>query len=152
MPSNDRTKLERKKNFVATLLAAVEQIPTAQQARLVLAGDINSVRRDHQPAHRFLPFEYDFHDRLEALGLTDLHRLVNPGVQEHSWFGRGGAGYQYDYLYAGTALHDAARTCAYDQQPRLDRLTDHAALSAALDLPIPASQIAPPANPAATLF
>jgi exodeoxyribonuclease-3 len=140
VPSSDRApdKVIRKQTFVTTLLAAIAQLPPAAIARLVLAGDYNVIARDHQPAYRgFLPFEYGMLDTLDGLGLVDAHHHHRPGVQAHSWIGRGGNGYCFDYIHLGPALLPHLRGCDYLHEPRDQRLTDHAALTATLALPTP---------------
>jgi exodeoxyribonuclease-3 len=132
VPSSDRApdKIARKRTFVETWLAALAGMDPAARARLVVGGDWNVIARTHQPRYPgFLPFEYDLLDQLEDLGLHDAYRNIAPGVQAHSWYGRGGNGYRFDYLHVGTALRSRLQACEYVQQPRESGLSDHAAVT-----------------------
>jgi exodeoxyribonuclease-3 len=159
VPSSDRApaKVDKKKTFLASLIATVEKLPTYERAHLLLGGDYNVITRDHQPPYRgFLPFEYELFDALTAAGLTDVHHHLAPAIQEHSWFGRAGNGYRFDYAHVGSALRDRLRGGAYPQQPREQRISDHAAVTVDLDLSAAVLDVQPvvPARPAepATLF
>ncbi|MGV9976521.1 exodeoxyribonuclease III [Micromonospora wenchangensis] len=141
VPSSDRApaKVERKRAFVTTLVTAVGGLTVSERAHLVLGGDYNVIPRDHQPPYPgvWLPFEYELFDALTAAGLTDAHQHLAPTVQPHSWFGRSGNGYRFDYLHVGTALRNRLHGGSYLQEPREQRLTDHAAVSIDLDLATP---------------
>ncbi|MEH1130156.1 endonuclease/exonuclease/phosphatase family protein [Micromonospora sp. CPCC 206061] len=141
VPSSDRApaKVARKRDFIASLLAALKALPATSKSRLVLGGDYNVIRRDHQPSYRgFLPFEYAMLDTLDAHALVDAQRLCSPGVQEHSWIGRSGNGYQFDYFHIGAELAGRLETCRYLHEPRERGLSDHAAVSLCLHMPVPA--------------
>jgi exodeoxyribonuclease-3 len=149
VPSSDRApdKVTRKRTFISSLLAAVDDLPAATRAALILGGDYNVITRDHQPPYRgFLPFEYEMLDRLEGHGLVDAHRRCSPDVQAHSWIGRSGNGYRFDYFHVGAALADRITACTYLHEPREHRLTDHAAASLTLDVPTVAALPADPAG------
>ena len=138
VPSSDRApdKVSRKRDFVASLLGAVGRIPPAERATLVLGGDYNVITRDHQPSYPgFLPFEYAMLDALETHGLVDAYQLCSPGVQAHSWIGRSGNGYRFDYFHVGPALVDHVAGCSYLHEPRELKLTDHAAAVLTLRVP-----------------
>jgi exodeoxyribonuclease-3 len=102
----------------------------------------------------WLPFEYALFDALAAAGLADAHHHLTPGVQQYSWFGRAGTGYRFDYLHVGAGLSDRLRDGGYLQEPREQRLTDHAAVTLDLDLPVDALDVrpTPPVAEPATLF
>jgi exodeoxyribonuclease-3 len=51
---------------------------------------------------------------------------------EHSWVGRTGDGYRYDHVHCTADLAAKLVACDYVHQPRLDRLSDHSALSVCL--------------------
>lgn len=140
VPSSDRApdKIARKRDFIASLLAALAALPAACRSRLVLGGDYNVIRRDHQPSYRgFLPFEYAMLDTLDAHALADAQRLCSPDVQEYSWIGRSGNGYQFDYFHIGAEIASRLQTCRYLHQPRERGLSDHAAVSLCLHMPAP---------------
>jgi exonuclease III len=138
VPSSDRApdKVARKSGFIGSLLTALDQMPAQVRSRLVLGGDYNVITRDHQPPYRnFLPFEYAMLDALESHGLVDAHAHCQPDVQAHSWIGRGGNGYRFDYFHVGSAFTDRITSCSYLHGPREQKLTDHAAVALALEIP-----------------
>ncbi len=137
VPSSDRApaKIAKKRAFLTTVQNTLAKLPDADRAHLVVGGDYNVISRDHQPRYPgFLTFEYEFLDALRNLGLADIHQSLHPGVQKHSWIGRAGNGYRFDYLHAGPALQPHLLAISYLHQPRLDNLTDHAALIADIDV------------------
>ncbi len=135
IPSRDRTdlKVARKAAFIASMLESLRSLPAGQRKRLVLAGDYNAVARRHEPPlPGFFPWEYGLHDELEAIGLRPAHELRPRGAHPHSWIGRTGLRYLYDYVHVGGGLHAAVDRCAYLHGPRQRRLSDHAAVSVQL--------------------
>ncbi|MFY1587004.1 endonuclease/exonuclease/phosphatase family protein [Micromonospora sp. WMMD734] len=138
VPSSDRApaKLAKKRTFLTTVTDTLARLPTPDSTHLVVGGDYNVISRDHQPRYPgFRPFEYDFLDGLATLGLCDVHRTLHPDVQAHSWMGRAGNGYRFDYLHVGPGLLPHLAAAAYLNQPRLEGLTDHLAHSADIDAP-----------------
>jgi exonuclease III len=138
VPSSDRApdKVSRKREFISSLLASLQRLPDARRATLVLGGDYNVITRDHQPRYPgFLPFEYAMLDALEGYGLVDAYQHCCPGVQAHSWVGRSGNGYRFDYFHVGAALAERIGGCCYVQEPREQKLSDHAAAVLALRIP-----------------
>jgi exodeoxyribonuclease III len=133
VPSRDRSaeKIERKERFIASLLESVRCLPAERRQRLLLLGDYNVVARSHEPSlPGFFPYEYDFHDELARLGLHPAHELKPYGrSQPHSWIGRTGIGYLYDYAHLGSAIGSALCRCQYLHGPREQQLSDHAALA-----------------------
>jgi exodeoxyribonuclease III len=138
VPSRDRSpeKVARKERFMGSLLGAVEALPPATRRRLLLLGDYNAVARDHVPAlPGFFPYEYEFHERLGELGLAPAHELRPYGPrQPHSWIGRTGLGYLYDYAHLGGEIGERLLSCRYLHGPRDQRLSDHAALAVRIGL------------------
>lgn len=137
VPSRDRSadKTTRKELFIASLLKTLHELPAEQRDHLVIGGDYNVIAADHVPRHPgFLPFEFGLLTELEDLGFVDAHAHCSPGVQAHSWIGRTGAGYQYDYFHVGAALADRISGCAYLHETRELSLTDHAAVRLTLAL------------------
>jgi exodeoxyribonuclease-3 len=137
VPSRDRSeaKVARKQAFVGSLLKEVGKLPTPMRERLVLAGDYNVVARGHEPRlPGFFPWEYALHDELERIGLRPAHELSGAATHPHSWIGRTGTGYLYDYVHLGSALHSSLGRCSYLHRPRERRLSDHAAVSVSLHL------------------
>ncbi len=137
VPSRDRSpeKVARKERFMTSLLAAMQGLSPALRENLILTGDYNAVARDHVPGlSGFFPYEYEFHDALGELGLSPAHELRPYGGHPHSWIGRTGIGYLYDYAHLGAAVAPRLRRCQYLQGPRQQRLTDHAALAIRIEL------------------
>jgi exodeoxyribonuclease-3 len=137
VPSRDRTpiKVARKEAFLASLLQSVRGLTSGLRSRLLVVGDYNAIARRHNPPiPGFFPYEYAFHDELEGLGLKAAHELLGEGVQPHSWIGRTGNGYLYDYVHVGKALQSSVERCSYLHDPRERRLTDHAAVTVRLRL------------------
>jgi exodeoxyribonuclease III len=138
VPSRDRSpeKIARKQKFIASLLRSIEKLPPDLRNNLLLLGDYNAIARHHQPElPGFFPYEYDFHDRLSELGLGAAHELRPYGRRHpHSWIGRTGIGYLYDYAHLGADLAARLRRCQYLHGPRQQRLSDHAALALRVEL------------------
>jgi exodeoxyribonuclease-3 len=140
VPSRDRSefKVNRKREFIRSLLIGLWALPEAMRQHLVLAGDYNVVPRDHKPRlPGFFPYEYEMHETLSGYGLESVHTLRPSSAQPHSWIGRTGNGYLYDYVHLGQALHDRLERYAYLHGPRLRGLSDHAALVARVRLDDP---------------
>lgn len=137
VPSRDRTpvKVARKEAFLASLLDSLRGLTPAVRGRLLLAGDYNTVARGHTPRlPGFFPYEYAFHEQLESLGLTSAHELASARRQPHSWIGRTGNSYLYDYVHVGEKLASSVARCRYLHDPRERRLSDHAAVTVGLRL------------------
>ncbi|MEV4704511.1 endonuclease/exonuclease/phosphatase family protein [Actinoplanes sp. NPDC049316] len=135
VPSSDRAsaKVAKKRAFIASVLDGLRHLNDEHRAQMIVGGDYNVITRDHQPRYpAFLPFEYDFLDGLAQLGLADAHQELHGDVQAHSWMGRAGNGYRFDYLHTGAALTGKLDTCEYLHEPREQKLTDHAAVAATL--------------------
>jgi exodeoxyribonuclease-3 len=132
VPSRDRSeaKIVRKQEFIESLLASVEGMPGPHRRHLLVVGDYNAISRAHQPRlPGFFPYEYGMHDELERLGLRAAHELAALRDHPHSWIGRTGNRYLYDYVHAGEALHDRIKVCEYLHEPRELALSDHAAVA-----------------------
>lgn len=138
VPSRDRTpvKVARKEAFIASLLDSIRALPGPLRGRLLLVGDYNTVSERHLPRlPGFFPYEYAFHEQLDTFGLTSAHELAPAAAQPHSWIGRTGNGYLYDYVHVGPKLSSSLERCRYLHEPREQRLTDHAAVAVQLRLP-----------------
>ena len=121
VPSRDRSdvKVARKEAFIASLLDGLGALPQDMRSHLLLVGDYNVVRRDHEPRITgHFPYEYAMHDRLEAFGFSPAHEILGRIEQQHSWIGRTGNGYLYDYVHVGTQLHARVQRSAYLHGPR----------------------------------
>jgi exodeoxyribonuclease-3 len=130
VPSRDvsEAKKYRKQIFLAGLLDAFKA-PSPAQHR-IFCGDLNIVDRNHFPQYKvFEKWEYDFYDALHDHGFVDAFCQLNPEVQEHSWVGRTGNGYRYDYVFTSSSLVPQLVNCYYLHEPRLKHLSDHSALT-----------------------
>jgi exodeoxyribonuclease III len=98
-----------------------------------VAGDLNVVEPGHQPRYPvFGIWEYDFYRAFAAAGMTDAYRACHPDDAGHSWYGRGGNGYRFDHAFITSAHAWLVRDCGYLHGPRLQGLTDHAAMTLSL--------------------
>jgi exodeoxyribonuclease III len=134
VPSRDASpaKIARKQRFLSQMTALTDRW---SRELLVFLGDLNIVSRQHLP--RFATFrcwEYDALEALERHGLVDAYMLLHPGEQVHSWIGRKGAGYRYDYAFVSAGLVPYLVDCRYVHEPRELGLSDHAAVVLSLDL------------------
>lgn len=135
VPSRDASpmKLARKRTFLTQMGECLERL--AERENVVLLGDLNVIERDHLPRYpSFRSWEYEVFDKMTAFGLRDVYSELHPGVQAHSWIGRKGAGYRYDYAFVSAPLLDSVRSCEYLHQPRSLGISDHAALLMTMDL------------------
>lgn len=144
VPSRDASpaKIARKQRFLSQMTALTRRWT---HERLVFLGDLNIVSRQHVP--RFTAFrcwEYDALEALERDGLVDAYALLHPGKQVHSWIGRKGAGYRYDYAFVSAGLVPYLVDCEYVHEPRELGLSDHAAVVLTLDFPT--AQVSPSAR------
>ncbi|MBM7826316.1 endonuclease/exonuclease/phosphatase family protein [Microbacterium aurum] len=136
IPSRDASadKVERKKSFLESLQHALRALPAVTRSSIILGGDYNVVSRTHLPKYStFLKFEYDLFDTLSELGLGDTHMALHPGDQPHSWVGRTGDGYRYDYFHAGGAVLPLVKSSEYLSTTRDSKLTDHSAVRLEID-------------------
>lgn len=148
VPSSDRapSKIAKKRAFLTSTLEAIARLPEQERGGLVLTGDYNVIGQTHEPRYpAFQAFEYAFLDQLGELGLTDAHQHLHPGVQVHSWYGRGGNGYRFDYFHTGATLTAAATSCTHLDEPRKAGLSDHDAV--ALTLATAPPQLLPVTGP-----
>jgi exodeoxyribonuclease III len=134
VPSRDASleKTARKRKWLAACTAALS---TREHSKLtIFLGDLNILEPDHQPRYKFFaPFEYDFYRQLtDDGGLIDAFRALHPEEIQHSWVGRTGDGYRYDHVHCTADLATTLVSCGYLHQTRIDRLSDHSALSVRL--------------------
>jgi exodeoxyribonuclease III len=100
---------------------------------IVVAEDLNVVEPGHQPHYAvFGEWEYRFYEKFAACGLVDAFRALHPHAIEHSWLGRSGNGYRFDHIFVTREHHRLLGACGYLHQPRLDGLSDHAAMTVTL--------------------
>ena len=131
VPARDDSaeKTERKRKWLAACDAALAA--TVSEMPVILLGDLNILEPDHWPSYPFFaPFEYDFYQTLgSGHHLTDAFRYLHPGEAEHSWVGWRGDGYRYDHAFCSDYLSRQVIACEYLHQPRIDKLSDHSALT-----------------------
>jgi exodeoxyribonuclease-3 len=134
VPSRDATpaKIARKRRFLEQMARAVQSL--RRDSDVILMGDLNIISRIHLPRYTaFRAWEYDALDELTELGLVDAFDELHPETQVHSWVGRTGSGYRYDYAYVDRGLLPTLVSCEYLQSTRELGLTDHAAVVLAID-------------------
>jgi exodeoxyribonuclease-3 len=127
VPSRDASaaKIARKRRFLVQLDHALGSPSSA--TRTILMGDLNLVGRDHLPRYpAFRSWEYTALEGIAVHGLVDVFAELHPGVQAHSWIGRTGHGYRYDYAFVSRDLLGSVGCCEYLHEPREQGLSDHA--------------------------
>lgn len=120
VPSRDSSaaKIARKRGFLLQLDRALRT--TASSRRTVFMGDLNLVGRDHVPRYTaFRSWEYGALENITGHGLVDVFAELHPGVQAHSWIGRTGSGYRYDYAFVSDDLVADVHSCDYLHEPSL---------------------------------
>lgn len=129
VPSRDASpeKIERKQTFLTQMVALLRTLSPAND--LILMGDLNVVSRSHEPRYSsFRAWEYESLSEIAGCGLVDAFAELHPGVQAHSWVGRTGDGYRYDYSFLSGSLAGRLRRCEYLDDTRLLGLSDHAGM------------------------
>lgn len=136
VPSRDASieKTQRKRKWLAECTAALSRLERQQPT--IFLGDLNVIEPGHQPRYKFFaPFEYNFYRQLtDSYGLIDAFRALHPATIQHSWVGRTGDGYRYDHAHCSGDLATKLVCCDYLHQTRIDRLSDHSALSIRLGI------------------
>lgn len=133
VPSRDRSpaKIARKEAFIQSFLAGIAGLPARTRRNLLIAGDYNVVSRQHDPPRSgYLPYEYEMLEELEALGFVSSHDLRCADEHPHTWIGRTGRGYLYDYIHVGVGMRERLGACRYVHDTRTLGLSDHAAVAA----------------------
>lgn len=131
-PTNGMTpdSSQRRHGFQRDLLTYLTTINTPN---LCLSGDLNVVEPGHQPSlPAFEPHDYDFYRGLLALGLRDAYRACHPNGSDHSWFSPRYGSQRLDHALLGAV--GTLDSCGYDQTPRHQELTDHAAIQVVINL------------------
>ncbi|MFD5089217.1 endonuclease/exonuclease/phosphatase family protein [Amycolatopsis thailandensis] len=124
---------------VMTVLPTVEAVLDVP-GPVVISGDLNVVEPAHDPRYAvFGEWEYDFYRAFGRAGFDDAFRIKEPTAMDYSWFGRPSAngernGYRFDHTFVSRAHRTAVLACRYDHSVRTDGLTDHSAMTLALDL------------------
>jgi exonuclease III len=129
VPSRDGSpeKINRKRNFLNQLNRVLRRV--SHNRNLVLMGDLNIVSRSHEPRYSaFRSWEYDALEEISGCGLADGFLELHPSTQAHSWIGRTGNGYRYDYAFLSASLLDKLNRCEYVHEPRELGLSDHAGM------------------------
>ncbi|SMQ71921.1 endonuclease/exonuclease/phosphatase family protein [Agreia sp. VKM Ac-1783] len=135
VPSRDASpaKIQKKRLFIEEIVERLQRLSATSIATTVVGGDYNVIHQAHVPRYpSFMPFEYEFLSSLETLGLRDAQQIISPNTQVHSWVGRTGDGYKYDYFHVGPYLHDGVQAVEYIDETRILGLTDHSAVSISL--------------------
>lgn len=103
---------------------------SSRTGRLVIrAGPRDATRSRH---NRPVPGRGRVRRPRDDCGLIDTFRALHPERIEHSWVGRTGDGYRYDHVHCTADLAAKLVSCDYLHQTRVDRLSDHSALSVRL--------------------
>lgn len=135
VPSRDRSpeKIARKRAFIESLIAGIAGLPDYLKNAMIIAGDYNVVSRNHvPPLDGYFAYEYWLLEALAELGFVAGHELNAQQPHPHSWIGRTGTGYLYDYFHFAHQITPYVESCAYEHGTRDLRLSDHAAVAARL--------------------
>jgi exodeoxyribonuclease-3 len=129
VPSRDASvaKITRKQTFLSQMVSLLKGLP--DQECVILMGDFNVIGRSHEPKYSsFRSWEYESLVEIASCGLVDAFAELHPGVSAHSWFGRTGHGYRYDYGFLSQRWSTRLLHCAYVDEPRHQGLSDHSGL------------------------
>lgn len=130
VPSRDvsQEKMKRKNIFLDSIERSFKK--NLSNAPRIFCGDLNIVEQDHEPHYSFFKdWEYKFYLNLEKYFLIDVFRKLYPLNKGYSWIGKTGNGYRYDYFFVTPSIFLTVSKCVYIQEPRLKKLSDHAAIS-----------------------
>lgn len=120
-------RLIKKKLFLDDLSDALKK--SGSSSRRIFCGDLNILEPDHVPYYDyFKDWEYNFYRNLTKYQLKDAFRDLHPDAEEHSWFGRTGAGYRYDHCFVSDDIRSDIQQCYYLHEPRETKLSDHSAM------------------------
>lgn len=126
--NSSKEKILRKKTFLNQIITSLK-IEHSQNINRIICGDLNILERTHIPHYStFREWEYTFYDDIINLGFIDCFKLKNPNVLDYSWIGRTGNGYRYDYAFCNKSLSNNILNCFFIHEPRINKLSDHAAL------------------------
>ena len=111
------------------------------EAVIEAAGDIDLFVGDFNTGSNGMDKDIDgakfssaeFMDEVSKAGLVDVWRIRHPDKGEYSWFSNSGNGFRIDHAFASPGMNSRITSCEYDQSPRIEKLTDHAALLIELD-------------------
>lgn len=134
VPSRDRTeeKIYRKRKFIDNIENYLKD--SCHNNRIIM-GDLNILEKNHKPHYStFFEWEYDFYDNIIKNGYVDAFRYIAPHKQEYSWVGRTQDGYRYDYCFVSSNLKTNILDCRYVHETREIRITDHSAITVALNI------------------
>ena len=129
VPSRDASvaKITRKQMFLSQMISLLKGL--SDQDCVILMGDFNVIGRSHEPKYSsFRSWEYESLVEIASCGLVDAFAELHPGVAAHSWFGRTGHGYRYDYGFLSQHWSTRLLHCAYIDEPRHQGLSDHSGL------------------------
>lgn len=94
----------------------------------IIIGDFNILEPHHIPQYsQYKPWEY-FYNKLSNYGFVDAFRFFHPEEKEYSWFGREGNGYRFDHIFVSENISSLLKSCFYNHNPRLEKLSDHSAM------------------------
>lgn len=97
------------------------------QTPYFLMGDFNTGKHRIDESNATFACAEAF-DRLGDSGLIDIWRNRFPERREFSWFSHRGNGFRVDHAFATESGNRLVREVQYDQTPRLEGSSDHAAL------------------------
>lgn len=130
-----RGNMVKKRRFQDAVAQALPAFLAQFDEPVIVTGDLNVLEPGHTPPHNtFRQWEYGFYEAFSAAGLVDAFRLLHPELDDHSWFGREGAGYRFDHTFVTGGHTSHVQACQYLHEPRELGLTDHSAMLLRLSL------------------
>ena len=126
-------KIERRQAFQKSALNCLSSKYHHEQ--MIIAGDLNVVESDHMPQVRGFE-DHRLYEGLLKLGLCDAYRYFCPTGHEHSWYSALRVGLRLDHCFVSKGLVQSMTRCYYDQSPRIEKLSDHAAMFLCLSQPV----------------
>lgn len=121
VPSRDTSpkKIERKKSFLNDAKSHISNNKSID----IIAGDFNIITESHKPNYsNFFQWEYDFWNNLNYIDTYDHKSDSN---YEHTWIGRTGNGYRYDYILSSKKNSNRINKRQILEEPKFLGLTDH---------------------------
>ena len=92
---------------------------------LIIAGDFNTGKNYVDQKGNSFWYEDQFL-QLQSEGMIDAYRHLNGDKKEYSWFSHQGNGYRYDHSLVHQHLLPVLKSCIYDQEIRIAKVSDHA--------------------------
>ncbi len=108
-----------------TLLPFITNLIANSEEPYIIAGDYNTGHNYIDQKGNSFWYQTEL-KALESTGYVDAYRLLHGNIETYSWFSHQGNGYRYDHTYVHPDLIAVVKKCYYLQEPRQDKISDHA--------------------------